>query len=305
LQCTSVTGGTLAVLDGIGAFLNRGIGGSEFTPLKLLVVITLMYALVWVTRRATHWLVDTVLARRGVDVGMREALGAIARYGVVALGTLVILQSAGIDLTSLNVLVGALGVGLGFGLQNITNNFFSGLILLFERPIRIGDRVEIAGAVGEIREIGARATTMVTDDNVALIVPNSQFISERVMNWSRPDKRTGYVLNFYVSHASDPALVRRVLLAAAAAHDDVLREPAAQVEFVEAGLAALRFQLQVWSTQHLKTAGTLKSDLNFDVWRQLAAAGVTVPPPQSAVTLGVQIGPMPNTVSADPATPAG
>ena len=107
----------------------------------------------WVTRRVTRWLVDRVLARRGFDVGMREALGAIVRYGVVALGALVILQSAGINLTSLNVLVGAIGVGLGFGLQNIMNNFFSGLIILFERPIKIGDRVEIAGAVGEVRDI--------------------------------------------------------------------------------------------------------------------------------------------------------
>jgi small-conductance mechanosensitive channel len=259
------------------AFLTTGIAGSEFTPLKLLVVITLLCALVWVTRRVTHWLVDHVLARRGVDVGTREALGTIARYGVIALGAIVILQGAGINLTSLNVLVGALGVGLGFGLQNITNNFFSGLILLFERPIRIGDRVEIGGAVGEVREIAARATTIVTDENVALVVPNSQFIAERVTNWSRPNKLTGYVLTFYVSHASDPEVVRQVLLRAAAARG-MLRERPAEVEFVEAGIAALRFQLLVWSTEHLKTAGTLKSDLNFEVWRQLAAAGVSVPP---------------------------
>ena len=142
---------------------------------------------------------------------MREAVGALVRYVVITLGTLVILQAAGIDLTSLNVLVGAVGVGLGFGLQNITSNFFSGLILLFERPIRIGDRVEIAGCVGEIVEIGARATTLVTDENVAIIVPNSQFVSERVTNWSRPGKLTAYIIPLYVSHSSDPELVREAL----------------------------------------------------------------------------------------------
>ena len=229
------------------------------------------------TRRVTRWFVDNVLARRGFDIGMREALGAIVRYVIITLGALVILQSAGIDLTSLNVLVGAVGVGLGFGLQNITSNFFSGLILLFERPIKMGDRVEIGGVVGEVREIGARATTIVTDESVAMIVPNSQFVSERVTNWSRPDKLTAYILSFHVSHTSDPELVRQVLLAAAASHRDVLPDPTAEVEFVEVGLGALRFQLQVWSTEHLKTAGTLKSDLNFEVWRQLAAAGVTIP----------------------------
>jgi small-conductance mechanosensitive channel len=269
-----------------------GIAGSDFTPLKLLIVITLISALVWLTRRVTRWFVDRVLARRGVDIGMREALGAIVRYVIITLGALVILQSAGIDLTSLNVLVGAVGVGLGFGLQNITSNFFSGLILLFERPIKMGDRVEIGGVVGEVREIGARATTIVTDESVAMIVPNSQFVSERVTNWSRPGTLTAYTLSFHVSHTSDPELVRQVLLAAAAGHRDVLPVPRAEVEFVEVGLGALRFQLQVWSTEHLRTAGTLRSDLNFEVWRQLAAAGVTIPPMQGAVVLGLQIMPL-------------
>jgi small-conductance mechanosensitive channel len=269
------------------AFLTSEIGGSEFTPLRLLVVVGLISALIWTTRRVTRWLIDRVLARRGFEIGIREAIGAIVRYVFITLGTLVILQAAGIDLTSLNVLVGAIGVGLGFGLQNITSNFFSGLILLFERPIRIGDRVEIAGCVGEVKEIAARATTLVTDENVAIIVPNSQFVSERVMNWSRPGKLTAYLISFHVSHASDPELVRQVLLAAAGRHSDVLKNPAPEVEFVEAGLGALRFQLQVWSSEHLKTAGTLKSDLNFEVWRQLAAAAVTIAPVQGAMALGV------------------
>jgi small-conductance mechanosensitive channel len=270
-------------------FLTSGIAGSEVTPLRLLIVITLISALVWTTRRVTRWLVDNVLARRGFDIGMREALGTIVRYVVIGLGALVILQSAGIELTSLNVLVGAIGVGLGFGLQNITSNFFSGLILLFERPIKMGDRVEIAGCVGEVREIAARATTLVTDENVAIIVPNSQFVAERVTNWSRPGKLTAYIVPFYVSHSSDPALVRQLLLAAADKHRDVLRDPVPEVEFVEVGLGALRFQLQVWSSEHLKTAGTLRSDLNFEVWRQFAAAGVTIPSAQGAMTLGLHL----------------
>ena len=189
------------------------------------------------------------------------------------------------------MLVGAIGVGLGFGLQNITSNFFSGLILLFERPITMGDRVEIAGCVGEVREIAARATTLVTDENVAIIVPNSQFVSERVTNWSRPGRLTAYVIPLYVSHTSDPEVVRKVLLAAAGRHPDVLQDPPPAVEFVEAGLGALRFQLQVWSTQHLKTAGTLKSDLNFEVWRELAAVGVAIAPTQGALALGVPLVP--------------
>jgi len=261
-------------MDRIASFLNAGIAGSQVTPLKLLIVIVLLVVLVWATRRTTHWFVDHVLARRGVDVGLREALGAITRYAVIGLGTLVILQAAGINLTSLNVLVGAVGVGLGFGLQNITSNFFSGLILLLERPIRIGDRVEIAGAVGEVREIAARATTLITDDNVAVIVPNSQFIAERVINWSRPNALTAYVLTFHVAQSSDPELVRRLLLAAAEGHQRVASSPAPEVEFERVGLRGLQFRLQVWSREDLKTAGALKSDLNFAVWKHLASSGV-------------------------------
>jgi small-conductance mechanosensitive channel len=266
-----------SVFESIARFFNAGIAGSEITPLRLLVVLVLMSALVWATRKGTRLFVDGVLARRGVDVGLREALGAILRYGLLTLGCLVILQGAGIDLTSLNVLVGAIGVGLGFGLQAVTSNFFSGLIILFERPIKIGQRIEIAGVVGQVREIAARATTLVTDENVAMIVPNSQFITERVTNWSRPDALTAYTLTFHVAHSSNPELVRRVLLSAAEAHDDVKSDPPAEVEFVEIGLASLRFQLQVWSSAHLNSAGRLKSDLNFEIWRGLKAAGVAAP----------------------------
>ena len=263
-----------SVFDSLTRVLTAGIAGSEVTPLRLLIVLVLMAALVWVTRKSTQLFVNRVLARRGVDLGVREALGAILRYGLLSLGALVILQAAGIDLTSLNVLVGAIGVGLGFGLQAVTSNFFSGLIILFEQPIQIGQRVEIAGVVGQVREIAARATTLVNDENVAIIVPNSQFISERVTNWSRPEALTAYPLTFHVAHASDPDVVRRILLSAAQAHGDVRADPPAEVEFVEMGLASLRFQLQVWSSAHLHSAGRLKSDLNFDICRRLRAEGI-------------------------------
>jgi small-conductance mechanosensitive channel len=275
----------------IVALLSSGIAGSQVTPLRLLVVVTLTVALIWSSRKATRWLVDSVLARRGLDVGMRESVGVILRYAIVVLGALVILQSAGIDLTSLNVLVGAIGVGLGFGLQNITSNFFSGLILLFERPLRVGDRIEIGGVTGEVREIGARATTLVTDENVATLVPNSQLVSERVTNWSRPGRLTAYLLPFHVSYASDPLLVRKILLAAASAHKGVLTDPAPEVEFGEVGPATLRFQLQVWSVDHLKTSGTLKSDLNFAAWRQLIAAGIDMQPRRDGGAFGLEVKP--------------
>ena len=188
------------------------------------------------------------------------------------------------------MLVGALGVGLGFGLQNITSNFFSGLILLFEHPIEIGDRVEIAGCVGEVTEIAARATTLVTDENVAILVPNSQFVSERVTNWSGQQAHRLCRLSLRF-----PQLGPGAGAAGAARRRGQApgrpAESAPEVEFVEVGLGALRFQLQVWSNEHLKTAGALRSELNFEVWRQLAAAGVTIGSGHGPMTLGLHLVP--------------
>jgi small-conductance mechanosensitive channel len=262
------------MLDWIGGLLNTGIGGTQFTPLKLIIVLLAFTALVSVTGRVTRWLVSHVLERRGLDVGLAETLGTLVRYGIIVVGLVVILQSAGIDLTALNVLLGALGVGLGFGLQNVASNFVSGIIILLERPVSVGDRVEIGGLTGEVRAIGARATTMVTDEGVAVIVPNSQFVTERVTNWSRPARTTAYSVAFHVTHDSELEPVTQALLAAAAAHPDVLKDPAPTVELTSSDLHGLRFVLQVWSPSRLQTSGEFRSELNQAVWREFAARGV-------------------------------
>ena len=265
---------TLSVIDWIGKLLNTGIGGTQFTPLKMLIVLLLFAALVWLTGRATRWLVSHVLKGRGLDVGLAEALGAFVRYAIIGLGLVVILQSAGIDLTALNVLLGALGVGIGFGLQNVASNFVSGIIILLERPVMVGDRVEIGSVTGEVRAIGGRATTLVTDENVAVIVPNSQFVTERVINWSRPALLTAYSVSFHVTHAADVVTVTDALQAAAAGHPGVMKEPSPVVELADASLHGLRFTLQVWSEGHLGTAGTLRSELNRAVSAEFSLRGV-------------------------------
>lgn len=263
-----------SLLGRTGKLLNTGIGGTPFTPVKLLMVVFLLVALVWVTGRVTRWFVTQVLERRGLDIGLAETLGTLVRYGVIGVGLVVILQSAGVDLTALNVLMGALGVGLGFGLQNIASNFVSGIIILLERPVAVGDRVEIGGVTGDIHAIGARATTLVTDESVAVIVPNSQFVTERVKNWSRPAQLTAYSIAFQVAHAADVDAVREALLAAAAASPAVLKEPAPAIELTDAGLHGLRFVLQVWSSGSPRVAGTLKSDLNQAVCREFGKRGI-------------------------------
>jgi small-conductance mechanosensitive channel len=265
---------TQSLIDWIGKTLNTGIGGTRFTPLRLVIVLLALAALVWVTGRATRWFVIHVLESRGLEEGLAETLGTLVRYAIIGLGIVVILQSAGIDLTALSVLLGALGVGIGFGLQNVASNFVCGIIVLLERPVKVGDRVEIGGLIGEVRAIGGRATTLVTDESVAVIVPNSQLVTERVTNWSRPARLTAYSVGFHVTHATDLDLATQALLAAAAAQPDVLKEPAPTVELASADLHGLRFVLQVWSARALQKSGALKSELNRSVCREFAARGI-------------------------------
>src|SRR5262245_21554225 len=174
--------------------LTFGIPGTPFTFGKMIALAILLALLFYFNRRVTRWVVDSLLARRHLDIGVQTAVGTLVRYAVATVGVVIILQAVGIDLSAFAVLAGAVGVGLGFGLQNITSNFVSGLIILIERPVKVGDRVEIGGISGEVRRIGARATSVVTDENVAIIVPNSQFISELVTNWTHTGQLTAFVV---------------------------------------------------------------------------------------------------------------
>jgi small-conductance mechanosensitive channel len=248
--------------------LTFGIPGTPFTLGKLALLATLLTLLFYFNRRFTRWIADSFLARRNLDVGVRQAVSKLMRYALTTLGAVVILQAVGIDLSAFTVLAGAVGVGLGFGLQNVASNFVSGLIILFERPIKVGDRIEVGGTTGQVRSIGARATTVVTEENIAVIVPNSQFISERVTNWSHTGRLTAFTVRVTVAWNTDVDLVRRLLLEAATEHAHVLHEPAPEVELRDLR-GGLHFVLQVWSTEYLQGEGHLKSELNLAIREKL------------------------------------
>jgi small-conductance mechanosensitive channel len=256
--------------------LDFGIPGTPFTLGKLIVLAVLLTLLFYFNRRVTRWVVDSLLARRHLNVGVQVAVSTLVRYAVATIGVVIILEAVGIDLSAFAVLAGAIGVGLGFGLQNVTSNFVSGLIILIERPIKVGDRVEIGGTSGEVNRIGARATTIVTEENIAVIVPNSQFISERVTNWSHTGPLTGFVVRVKVGWDADAELVQRLLLEAAAEHPNVLRDPAPEVELLDLR-NGMHFALQVWSTQYLQYEARLKSELNLAIRKKLGSRGVEVP----------------------------
>ena len=248
------------------------------TMVEFIVVITLVVLLSRLIRRLLR---TRVLARTKLDVGQQYAIARIASYVVLVIGLLISAETFGVKLSSLAVIAGALGVGIGFGLQNIVSNFVSGLVILAERPIQIGDRIDLGNnTVGKVMRIGARATHVLTNDNIMVIVPNSEFINIRVVNWTHIDPRVRLLINAGVSYRSDPHLVEKLLLEIAGSNPSVLKNPLPTVVFKEFGDSSLNFELRVWADDMAHRPGTLESQLNFAIWDKFKEHGIEIPFPQ-------------------------
>lgn len=226
------------------------------------------------------------------DAGVRYSLSRILHYALVGLGILLALAFLGVDMGSLALVFGALGVGIGFGLQAIVGNFIAGLILLFERPIRIGDRISLGTldldaqrqVNGYVRSIGLRSTTVVTPDNIALIVPNTDLITRTVVNWSLGEPRMRLRLTVGVAYGSDPAQVRSVIERVAREQPETLRDPPAEVRLTATAESALEFQLLVWIADP-RRRGIVESALREGLVRAFAAEGIAIPFPQRDVRI--------------------
>jgi small-conductance mechanosensitive channel len=226
---------------------------------------------------------NKVLTRYKMDVGLREAIGKLFKYVLIFLGIIIIFSTVGVDLSAFTVLLGTLGVGIGFGLQNITANFVSGISLLIERPVKVGDRIEVGETSGDVVKIGLRATIILTNDNIAIIVPNSDFITKEVINWSYNEKDVRLRIPVGVSYASDVRLVEKLLLEVAASNADVLKAPAPAVRFTGLGDSALKFELRIWTTSLSHRPGKITSDLYFGIFETLKNNDIEIPFPQRVV----------------------
>jgi small-conductance mechanosensitive channel len=181
----------------------------------------------------------------------------------------------GIDLTKITILAGAFSVGIGFGLQNVINNFVSGLILLFERPIKIGDVIEVGGNVGEVRRIGIRASVIRTADGSEVIVPNASLISSQVTNWTLSDRGRAVEVSVSVAGGANVQRVTELLKTTAAGHPDVAKQPTPQVYVVNLTASVITFQLRVWTDRHEAWA-RLRSDLSIAVNEALAREKIAI-----------------------------
>jgi small-conductance mechanosensitive channel len=228
---------------------------------------------------------EEVYPRIGLARGLSYALSSLLNYGVLTLGVMAGLAVLGLDLTKLTVLAGAFGVGIGFGLQSMVNNFVSGLILLFERPIHVGDTIEAGDILGNVRRIGIRASTVRTWQGAEIVVPNAQLITERVTNWTLSDRQRRIDLPVGVNYAANPKTVMDMLEAVARAHPRVLRQPAPQAFFTGFGDSSINFELRAWTDQ-FEQWFQIRSELATAVYDAVTqAAGVSFPFPQREVRI--------------------
>lgn len=225
-------------------------------------------------------MVYKVLSKSRVELGVRLAVGTIIRYGVLILGLVIVVQTVGINLSAITILAGALGVGIGFGLQNVTNNFVSGIIILFERPIKVGDRIQVGDVFGDVVKISMRATMVLTNDNISVIVPNSEFISSKVINWSHNDRNVRFNIPVGVAYKEDPENIKRVLLEVAEMEEGILKNPKPDVYFNEFGESSLNFSLEIWTNSYITTPGILKSKLYFEIFKKFRENNIEIPFPQ-------------------------
>ena len=256
------------------------IGDNSVTIWMIFYFLLLLFFLFFGTAKLKKWFVYKILARTQLDLGVRLAMGTIFRYVLIVIGFTIILQFIGVDMSGLTIIASALGVGVGFGLQNITNNFVSGIIILFERPIKIGDRIEVGNVSGDVLKISMRSTSVLTNDNISIIVPNSEFISSTVINWSHTDRNVRFNFPVGVSYKSDPEIVKNILMEVAEENDGVLKDPAPDVLLNDYGDSSINFTLRVWTSSYITKPLVLKSQLYYSAFKMFKEHGIEIPFPQ-------------------------
>ncbi|MEA5466234.1 mechanosensitive ion channel family protein [Leptothoe sp. PORK10 BA2] len=272
------------------------LGETSLSIADILALLGWLGGLILVAKISTNVMRSRLLQTSGLSLGMQAGITILARYAILFVGIIAILQLWGIDLSSLTLLASALGVGLGLGLQNIAKDISSGLVLVFERPIQVGDFIELGGKMGMVDRIGPRSTDIRTLDQVSIIVPNSRFLENDVINWSHRNSLSRIHIPVGVSYASKPEMVKTVLLQVGREHPDVVAAPAPEVFLQGFGDNSLDFELLVWIRKPQQYP-RIRSDLNFAIVHAFSQVGIEIPFPQRDIHLSHM--PLPVTLSDD------
>ena len=267
-----------AAVGGVWTF-GFNLGSQRISVGLLIVVAGILYASFIASWILQKLLIDEVLVRRRVEFGVRLSIARLVHYVIILLGFLIAISALGFEVTKITIVLSALGVGIGFGLQGVVNNFVSGLILLFERPVREGDYIEFSGNWAEIKKIGLRATTVQTFDDADVIIPNADLVSNQVTNWTLSNRRIRIIIPVGVAYGSDVSLVMETLMATAKANAKVANTPSPQVLFLNFGESSLDFELRIWVFD-VNDMLIAKSELHQEIDRRFREKKIEIAFPQ-------------------------
>ena len=280
LQGFALLPGSVALTD---ATINLGTVSISIGGLfAALITLYLFFIAAWIISEVMS---NTLPQRLGAERGVVESVATLVRYSLMALGVIISLSIFGLDFTSLAIIAGGLSVGIGIGLQDIVSNFVSGLVLLLEQSLKPGDIIEVGNRISRVEQISLRATTVRTRTNEEIIVPNNQFTSQEVKNFTKSDRLVQVVAPIGVSYKSDPELVSRLAKETSLQHELVLKDPPPELVFLGYGESSLDFNLLVSVRSPEKTI-QIRSDLYYMLWKVFAENGIEIPFPQRDLNLG-------------------
>jgi small-conductance mechanosensitive channel len=265
----------------VWAYVNQKyeVGNFKVSVSSLVIGIGIFLVAATLSRLISAFLQRRIAKRGHIDPGIQYTIVRLVYYTINTIGFLAaVSQAFNADLTTLAVVFTALSVGIGFGLQYIAADIASGFILLFERPVRVGDRVTIGEDEGDVQSINLRTTTVMTNDRIAIIVPNSKLVSQRLINWSYGDPRARISIPIGVASDSDVDLVTRTLMRAAEGVENVIEDPKPSVQFLKFGDSTLDFRLLVW-TNKPRLHAQIKSDINYHIEKLFREQGIEIPFP--------------------------
>jgi len=272
--------------EAIQGFLALGFtaGEKKITIGLVVAAVAILYGSFIVSWAVQTVFMEEVLRRRQVDLGVRMSMARLVHYVLILVGFMIALSALGFDLKNITILGGALGIGIGFGLQTVVSNFVCGLILLFERPLKVGDVIELGNQMGKVKKLGLRATVVQTFDQAEVVVPNTDLISNQVTNWTLADRRIRFTISVGVAYGSDIGLVMKTLNEIAEENSLVLQDPAPQVLFSVLGASSLDFDFRIWIA-NINDRRQVQSELLIEIDRRFRELEIEIPFPQSDLHL--------------------
>ncbi|PLX13218.1 MAG: mechanosensitive ion channel protein MscS, partial [Marinilabiliales bacterium] len=255
------------------------LGSASFAFSDILLFFFVIYASVIISRILMTLLERDILTQFNLGKGLPHTIAVMVKYAIISIGVFLAITAVGMPMNSITVIAGAMGVGIGFGLQNIFNNIVSGFILLFERPIQIDDTIEVGTLIGKVKSIGIRASNIRTFDGADIIVPNGDLVSNQVVNWTLSDQQRRIEVFAGVAYGSDPHRVKELFEKVLSDHKDILNDPKPLVLFNGLGNSSLDFRLLFWTSNFYEWIH-IKSDIIFGVHDILYKEGISIPFPQ-------------------------